>query len=84
MTTQDLASHSLYFGFRRIDLSYQSMARLQSILEFRSFFTLLAQPMSGYDKLPDYGDPPVTWRFYTVIAAVVVGFVLALFWLRFA
>ncbi len=40
--------------------------------------------MSGYDKHPDYGGPPVTWRFYRVIAAVVGGFALVLLWLKFA
>ena len=40
--------------------------------------------MSGYDKHPDYGGPPVTWRFYTVIAALVGGFVCVVLCLKFA
>ena len=37
--------------------------------------------MSGYDKFPDYGGPPPTWRSYAGIAimfVVVVGPCVAL------
>jgi len=29
--------------------------------------------MSGYDQSPDYGGPEPSWRFYVVVALVVVA-----------
>lgn len=30
--------------------------------------------MTGYDKSPDYGGPPASWRSLVVIVACLVGY----------
>lgn len=35
--------------------------------------------MSGYDKSPDYGGPPPTWRFYAVVAIVATTVIYLVF-----